>query len=288
MESMPVSRRFVLASSAAIFVRPALATPAPSFVSGYERTTGGRAGFLATNLATGRQLSWRANERFAMCSTFKASLAGLVLARVDAGRERLDRLVTFEAADVLSYAPVAKAHLSEGAMTVQTMCEAAVELSDNTCANLLLRESGGPAALTAFWRKLGDRASRLDHNEPELNRTQPGNPHDTTTPAAMAHSISRLATGDALSSASRDLLVGWMVGCQTGAKKLRAGLPRDWRTGDKTGSNGSDASGDVAVAWTPGGAPVVVAAYVQGGKPGPQQQDELFAAIGRFVAERLA
>jgi beta-lactamase class A len=104
----------------------------------------------------------------------------------------------------------------------------------------------------------------------------------------MAHSLSRLTVGDELSAASRDLLVGWMVACQTGAKKLRAGLPRDWRAGDKTGNNGSDASGDLAVAWTPGGAPIVVAAYVQGGKPAAQQQDELFAALGRFVAERLA
>ncbi|MBK6007031.1 class A beta-lactamase [Ramlibacter ginsenosidimutans] len=288
MESTPVSRRIVLAASTALFLQPALATPAPSFVSDYERKTGGRAGFLATNLSTGRQLSWRASERFAMCSTFKASLAGLVLARVDAGRERLDRLVPFAEADMLSYAPVAKAHLSEGTMTVAAMCKAAVELSDNTCANLLLRECGGPQALTAFWRKLGDRASRLDHNEPELNRTQPGNPHDTTTPAAMAHSLSRLATGDVLSAASRDLLVGWLVACQTGTKKLRAGLPPHWRAGDKTGNNGSDASGDIAVAWTPGGAPVVVAAYVQGGKPTAQQQDELFAALGRLVAQRLA
>ena len=288
MESTPVSRRFVRATSAAFFLQPALATPAPTFISDYERTTGGRAGFLATNLSTGRQLSWRANERFAMCSTFKASLAGLVLARVDAGRERLDRLVPFAQADLLSYAPVAKAHLAEGALTVSAMCEAAVELSDNTCANLLLRESGGPPALTAFWRNLGDRATRLDHDEPELNRTQPGNPHDTTTPAAMAHSLARLATGDVLSAASRDLLVRWLVACQTGAKKLRAGLPPHWRAGDKTGNNGSDASGDIAVAWTPGGAPIVVAAYVQGGKPNARQQDELFAALGRLVAQRLA
>lgn len=288
MEPTPVSRRVVLAASAAFFLRPALATPAPSFISDYERTTGGRAGFVAANLSTGRQLAWRANERFAMCSTFKASLAGLVLARVDAGRERLDRPVPFGDADMLSYAPVAKAHLAEGAMTVQTMCEAAVELSDNTCANLLLRESGGPPALTAFWRNLGDHASRLDHNEPELNRTQPGNPHDTTTPAAMAHSLARLATSDELSAASRDLLVGWLVACQTGTKKLRAGLPPHWRAGDKTGNNGSDASGDVAVAWTPGGAPIVITAYVQGGKPSAQQQDQLFAALGRLVAQRLA
>lgn len=288
MHPTPVSRRIVLAASAALFLPPALAAPAPSFVADYEHKTGGRAGFLAANLSTGHQLAWRANERFAMCSTFKASLAGLVLARVDAGRERLDRSIAFGDADMLSYAPVAKAHLADGAMTVQTMCEAAVELSDNTCANLLLRESGGPQALTAFWRNLGDHASRLDHDEPELNRTQPGNPHDTTTPAAMAHSLSRLATGDELSPPSRDLLVGWLVACRTGAKKLRAGLPPQWRAGDKTGNNGSDASGDVAVAWTPAGAPIVVAAYVQGGKPTARQQDDLFAALGHFVAQRLA
>lgn len=285
---MPVSRRTFIASGAALLAAHAYATPTPATISDYERTTGGRVGFLARNFVSGRQLSWRANERFAMCSTFKASLAGLVLARVDAGQDRLERRVAFGPADMLDYAPAAKAHLAQGAMTLGAMCEAAVELSDNTCANVLLREFGGPPALTRFWRSIGDQASRLDHDEPLLNRTRPGNPQDTTTPAAMAHTLSRLATGDVLSSASRDRLMEWMVACQTGAKKLRAGLPHDWRVGDKTGNNGADASGDIAVAWRPGSGAVVVIAYVQGGTPTPRQQDELFAALGRLVADRLA
>src|SRR5437763_9629982 len=153
-----VSRRSVLAASAALLSPCAFATSAPAAIADYERATGGRVGFHALNLASRQQIAWRANERFAMCSTFKASLAGFVLARVDAGRERLARRIGIRSEDILEYAPAAKAHLAQGAMTVDALCEAAVVLSDNTCANLLLRESGGPPALTKFWRTLGDHA----------------------------------------------------------------------------------------------------------------------------------
>jgi beta-lactamase class A len=289
MNHTPLSRRSFVATTAALLAPGAFAaSPAPAVIADYERATGGRVGLFASNSATGRQLAWRAHERFVMCSTFKASLAGFVLARVDAGRERLDRRVAFGQADLQPYAPTAKAHLAEGAMTIATMCEAAVELSDNTCANLLLRELGGPAALTRFWRSVGDRTSRLDHDEPELNRSKPPNPQDTTTPAAMAHTIARLTTGDVLAPPSREQLVAWMVACQTGSKKLRAGLPPGWRAGDKTGNNGSDAAGDIAIAWPAGRGAIAIAAYVQGGKPTPQQQDALFAGLGQLVAERLA
>jgi beta-lactamase class A len=287
MKITPVPRRSVLAAGAAVLVSK-FASAASVAVQEYERSTRGRVGLFATNLESRRQIAWRANERFAMCSTFKTSLAALMLARVDAGQERLQRPVAFGASDLLAYAPVAKAHLPAGSMTIETMCQAAVELSDNTCANLLLREAGGPPALTRYWRDLGDDVSRLDHDEPLLNRTKPGQPQDTTTPAAMAHTIGRLTTARVLTTASRARLIGWMVACQTGAAKLRAGLPREWRIGDKTGNNGGDAAGDLAIAWPPTGAAVVICAYVQGGTSTAQQQDQLFAAIGRLVAEQLA
>ena len=277
----------MLAAGAAFLLPPTFAATAPDAIADYEHATGGRVGFFARNAATGRELAWRANERFTMCSTFKASLAALVLSRVDAGSEQLERRLAYTAADIQPYAPAAKEHLAEGSMTVAAMCQAAVEISDNTCANVLLREVGGPQALTRFWRSVGDKASRLDHNEPELNRSKPPNQQDTTTPAAMARTIAMLTTGHALSPASRERLVGWLVACQTGVKKLRAGLPQDWRVGDKTGNNGSDAHGDIAIAWPPGSGPIAICAYVQGGKPTPEQQDALFAALGRVVAERL-
>ncbi|MFK4387084.1 class A beta-lactamase [Bradyrhizobium sp. USDA 223] len=285
---MLVDRRSLLASFAWLAASPALAGDAPSEFESYERESGGRIGLYAENLATGKKLAWRADERFVMCSTFKASLAANVLARVDRGEEQLAAMIRYGQADLLEYAPVARENLAAGKMSVGEMCKAIVELSDNTCANLLLARIGGPAVLTAFWRSLGDTTSRLDHNEPELNRSQPGDPRDTTTPAAMAGNLRRLVTGEALSPASRTLLTDWMVNCKTGANRLRGGLPAGWKIGDKTGNNGKDASGDIAVAWPKPDTPILIAAYTQGGTPNATQITSAFARIGRMVAERLA
>ncbi|MGY2905347.1 beta-lactamase class A [Bradyrhizobium sp. URHC0002] len=223
---MTINRRTFLAAASSLVLSPAFAEEAPPALAAYERETGGRIGLYAENLASGTKLVWRAEERFVMCSTFKASLAACVLARVDRGEDRLDAMIAYGAADLLDYAPVAKQNLAAGAMPVSEMCKAIVELSDNACANLLLARIGGPAALTAFWRANGDTVSRLDHNEPELNRSPPGDPNDTTTPAAMAGNLRRFLLGDALSQGSREHLTEWMVGCKTGNNRLR-GVPAE-------------------------------------------------------------
>ncbi|MET4386776.1 beta-lactamase class A [Bradyrhizobium sp. F1.4.3] len=284
---MLLDRRSLLASLCWMAASPALAADAPPELESYERESGGRIGVYAENLATGAKIRWRAGERFVMCSTFKASLAACVLARVDRGEEQLAAMIPYGEGDLLSYAPAAKQNLAAGAMSVTEMCKAIVELSDNTCANLLLARIGGPAVLTAFWRAIGDTTSRLDHNEPELNRSPPGDPHDTTTPAAMANNLRRLVLGEALSPASRTQLIDWMVSCKTGANRLRGGLPTGWKIGDKTGNNGKDASGDIAVAWPKPDTPILIAAYTQGGTPSAAQIEAVFARIGRMVTERL-
>jgi beta-lactamase class A len=289
---MILNRRTLLTAAATLAGWPALAEEAPPALATYEGETGGKIGVYAENVATGARLAWRADERFVMCSTFKASLAGLMLARVDRGEDRLENMVPYTGKDLLEYAPAAKKNFDKnqdkGAMSVADMCEAIVELSDNTCANVLLERVGGPAALTAFWRSLGDTISRLDHNEPELNRSPPGDPHDATTPAAMAGSLRRMVLGEALSPASHERLAGWMIDCKTGDNRLRGGLRKDWKVGDKTGNNGKDASGDIAVAWPPSGGPIVICAYTQGGSPNAQQFQTVFAEIGKLVGQRLA
>lgn len=285
---MPLDRRSLLASLCWMAASPALAAEAPPELETYERESGGRVGLYAENLANGKKLAWRADERFVMCSTLKASLAACVLGRVDRGEEQLAAMIPYSQADLLEYAPVARENLAAGKMSVGEMCKAIVELSDNTCANLLLARIGGPAALTAFWRSLGDTTSRLDHNEPELNRSPPGNPQDTTTPTAMANNLRRLVLGEALSAQSRVQLTEWMVNCKTGANRLRGGLPAGWKIGDKTGYNGKDAAGDIAVAWPKPDTPVLITAYVQGGTPNPAKIAAVFAQIGRMVADRLA
>jgi beta-lactamase class A len=278
-----------LCSTLALLASPALAQRAPiTALTDYERDSGGHIGLYAENLRTRAKITWRAQERFVMCSSFKASLAACVLASVDRGHARLDELITYGPDDLMEYAPVAKQNLEKGAMSIADMCEAAVELSDNTCANALLARVGGPSALTAYWRSIGDAVSRLDHNEPELNRTPLGDPHDTTTPAAMADNLQNLILGKVLSSNSRERLTGWMLGCKTGDNRLRSGLPKDWRVGDKTGNNGKDAFGDIAVTWSTRGEPVLICAYTRGGAPTPTQVDAVFAAIGRFVGMHLS
>ena len=285
---MMINRRTFLLTASAFAATPSFAKEAPAALLAYERESGGRIGLFAQNMTSGEHLAWRDTERFVMCSTFKASLAAYVLERVDRGQDRLDAMIAYTQKDLLEYAPVAKENLAKGALSVGDMAKAIVELSDNTCANLLLARIGGPKALTAFWRAHGDVTSRLDHYEPELNRTPLGKLEDTTTPRAMALSLEHLALRDGLKTESRAQFVEWLVNCKTGANRLRAGLPSSWKIGDKTGNNGKDAAGDIAVAWPAPDRPVIIAAYTRGGKPTPAQLNTVFKAIGELVGERLA
>lgn len=285
---MSLSRRILLGASGALIAGAARAAPDLVAAATYEQASGGRVGVYAANLKTGTKLEWRADERFVMCSTFKASLAAFTLTRVDLGKENLDRMVPYGPSDLEDfYAPVAKQNLAKGQMSVAEMCEAAVEFSDNACANLLLAASGGPAALTDFWRRSGDAVSRLDHNEPVLNRSKPGDPHDTTTPMAMAANLRRFLLEDILSERSRHRLLDWMIACKTGANRLRGGLPAAWRIADKTGNNGADAAGDIAMLWPAADMPIVICVYTQGGMPGAAQLETVFKEIGQAVAHRL-
>jgi beta-lactamase class A len=292
---MMINRRILLAAASGLAVRPTRADESPLMLTTYERETGGRIGLYAENLSTGARIAWRAEERFVMCSTFKASLAACVLARIDRGQDHLENMIGFGPEDLLDYAPAARQNLAQNlaknlaksAMSVADMCEAAVELSDNTCANLLLARVGGPTALTTFWRSTGDAITRLNHNEPELNRSAPGDPNDTTTPAAMAGNLRRFLLGEVLSQRSREYLTDWMLNCKTGNNRLRAGLPGSWRVADKTGNNGKDAAGDIAVTWPSSGGPILVCVYTQGGSPTAPQLEAIFAEIGRVVGRQL-
>lgn len=248
---------------------------------------GGRLGVYAIDTGSRAQLDLNGEERFAMCSTFKLLLAAAVLARVDAGALRLDHRVAFGAKDMVPYAPVTSARLAEGAMSVRDLCAAAMVLSDNPAANLLLPLVGGPSGLTRFLRDLGDPVTRLDRTEPELNTNLPGDLRDTTTPVAMARSMERLLAGPALTEPSRSQLIAWAVDSKTGRRRLRAGLPPGWEVGDKTGSGMNGAVNNVAIAWPPGRAPILVASFMSGSTLPGSRLDAAHAEVGRLVAQAL-
>jgi beta-lactamase class A len=253
-----------------------------------EAEVGGRLGVALLDVATGAIAGHRLDERFALCSTFKALAAAAVLARVDAGRDSIDRRIHYAAAELVTYSPTTKDHAGEAGMTLAELCEAAVTVSDNTAGNLLLAAIGGPAGLTAWLRELGDKVTRLDRIEPFLNEAAPGDRRDTTSPQAMATTLRRIVLGDALSPASRARLTDWLVGCKTGDARLRAGVPAGWRIGDKTGGGEHGATNDIAVLWPPGREPLVVCAYLAESVAPPERRNAALAAVGQAVAQAVA
>jgi beta-lactamase class A len=249
-----------------------------------QRRHGGRLGVAVLDTGTGRRLSQRGDERFLMCSTFKLLAVAAVLARVDAGKEKLDRRIVFGPDVLLDYAPVTRRHVGVPGMTLAALCEAAITLSDNTAANLLLASLGGPAAVTRFVRGLGDPVTRLDRIEPELNHGSPGDVRDTTIPNAMLDTMQRLLLGQTLTADSRGLLITWIRACTTGLDKLRSGVPADWQAGDKTGSGAHGESNDVAILWPPRRQPILVTAYYAGSSADSEQRSAVLAAVGRIAA----
>jgi beta-lactamase class A len=252
-----------------------------------EAKTKSRIGVAAIDLSTNRRVDYRSDERFIMCSTFKVLAVAAVLKRVDEGKEKLDRFVPYGEAQLLSYAPVTRAHVKEGGMTLEALCAAAIEMSDNTAANLLLETIGGPAKWTEFARSLGDTVSHLDHMEPELNVAIAGKDNDTTTPAAMCGALQRLFASDVLSTASRTKLEGWMQQGQTGIKMIRASVPADWKAGDKTGRSGDGATNDIAVVRPPGGGPIFVAIYTVDPSESQEARDQLVADVAKATFDAL-
>jgi beta-lactamase class A len=253
-----------------------------------EGRTKSRIGVAAIDLSTNRRVEYRSGERFVMCSTFKVLAVAAVLKRVNEEKEKLDRFVPYGEAQLLSYAPVTREHVKEGGMTLEALCAAAIEMSDNTAANLVLEAIGGPAKWTEFARSLGDKPSRLDHNEPELNLARPGKDDDTTTPAAMCADLQRLLTSDYLTEASRTKLERWMQQNQTGSMMIRAGIPADWKVGDKTGRNGGDgATNDIAVLRPPGGGPIFLAIYTLDSADSQEARNRLVAEVAKATLGAL-
>ncbi|WP_175545169.1 class A beta-lactamase [Variovorax sp. OV329] len=250
-----------------------------------ERRSGGSLGLHAMDTGSGRTLSHRGEERFAMASTFKLLLAAAVLHRNDQAAGVLDERLPVRKTDLIAHSPITSKHLQAGFITAREACEATVQVSDNAAANLLLPLVGGPEGLTTFVReRCGDGVTRLDRTEPTLNTNLPGDLRDTTTPAAMARTTARLLTGDVLSGPSRTQLKSWLEGASTGMARLRAGLPKDWRTGDKTGTGANGAANDVAVTWAPGRAPIVLAVYLNGSTQPPAVLDATHAQAAAVVA----
>ncbi|MEV0387305.1 class A beta-lactamase [Nonomuraea sp. NPDC050643] len=237
-----------------------------------EKSFDGRIGAYAIDTATGRTVAYRSGERFPLLSTFKAPACAAALHKARTSEPGLmEKVVKWTDADLKPNSPITEKHVKDG-LTVGKLCEATITVSDNTAGNMVLKQIGGPAGLTRYFRTLGDPVSRLDRWETELNDWTPKERRDTTTPAAIARDLRALTAGDALDAKDRKQLNAWLIATETGDERIRAGLPKTWTIGDKTGTNGDFGGGnDIAVAWPSGrsGAPIILAVYTnrQAGVP---------------------
>jgi len=247
-----------------------------------------RLGVAALDTGSERWIGFDADSRYALCSTFKLPLAAAILDEVERGALSLADEVEFGTDDLLEYAPVVRAHRRRGRLSVERLCAAIIEVSDNSAANLLLRRIGGPRGLTGFMRRCGDRVTRLDRLEPELNSNTAGDARDTTTPAAMLGLMRTLLLGEVLIPASRRKLTGWMESSSTGRRRLRAGLPPGWRAGDKTGTGANGASNDVAIVFPPQRAPILIASYITAREVDDPARERAHANVARIVAGAFA
>jgi beta-lactamase class A len=250
-----------------------------------EAGTDGRLGVAIADMGSGSLLGYRAAERFPLCSVYKLLAAAAVLALVDAGKADLDRRIVYERHQILAGSPVTLKHVGGRGLSLAHLCDAAVTRSDNTAGNLLLAVLGGPATLTTYVRSIGDNATQFDRDEPDVNQATPGDPKDTTLPAAMLSDLLGLLLGNKLSAPSRAQLMAWMRNCKTGAGRLEAGLPSGWRIGDKTGSGGYGTTNDVGIVWPPTGAPILVAAFLTDTTVSPARRNAALAAVGEIVGD---
>ncbi|HMK81304.1 MAG TPA: class A beta-lactamase [Xanthobacteraceae bacterium] len=250
-----------------------------------EAKSGGRLGVAVFDSETGMQTAYRGDERFPMCSTSKLITVAAILKRIDTGKLANDQLVVFSAADLVTYSPVTERRVGAGGMTIAELCEAAITVSDNTAANLLINALGGPAGVTSFARQIGDQVTRLDRIEPELNEAQPGDPRDTTSPLAIASNLRTITRSGVLSDIAAGRLISWLLANKTGNARLRAGLPPKWRVGDKTGSGGNGTTNDVAVFWPSGRNAVYLSAYLTETAAPQAAREATLAAVARAVAD---
>jgi len=260
----------------------------PEALARLEPLTGGRLGVAVLDTSTNATAGHRSQERFPMCSTFKLLVVGAVLLRVDQHKEQLDRIIRFTQKEIITYSPATEKRVGAAGMSIRELCAAAITLSDNTAANLLLSSMGGPAAVTSFARALGDQTTRLDRNEPDLNEAVPGDPRDTTSPEAMLSNLRALVLGNALSSVSRAQLLQWLIENKTGDKRLRAGVTSTWKVGDKTGSGKKGTANDVAILWPPHRLPILTSVYLTGATIDDDRRNAVIASVGKLVSAAIS
>lgn len=234
-----------------------------------------------------KTISYREDERFAYCSTFKWVLCAAILKKVEAKELSLEKKIKYSQKDLLSYSPITSKYVSEGQMTVADLCSATITLSDNTAANLLSPLVGGTIGLQKFVRNMDDTIMRFDRPEPDLNSNISGDPQDTTSSKAMASLLRNALSGAKLSKKSQEQLLSWMREASTGKDRIRAGVPKEWKVGNKTGTGNNGAANDVGVIFPPNSPRIYISIFTSGNESDLKSHEKAIAEATKLVVNAL-
>lgn len=252
-----------------------------------EARSEGRLGIFALNTANNKKIQYHANERFPMGCTSKVIGVAAVLKKSMTDKQLLQEKIVYQKNDLLSWAPITKKHLKDG-MTICELCAAAISYSDNTAMNLLVKKLGGLQEFNNFARSIGDMSFKVDNWWPQEAMSGPDG-KDSTTPAAMAKSLQKLALGDVLAISQRKQLQDWLKDCTTGQSRIRAGVPQGWIVGDKTGTGFHyGTTNDIAIIWPPKHAPIVLVVYYTNNYKNAQKREDIIASATRIVLKDFA
>ncbi|WDH96631.1 class A beta-lactamase [Paenibacillus urinalis] len=243
-----------------------------------------RVGVFAWDTGSGKMVSYRADERFAYASTFKALAAGAILLKES--EEELDKIITYSKEDVEEYSPITEKHVTTG-MKLSEIMDAAIRFSDNTAGNLMLKELGGPKGFETVLREIGDTVTMADRYETELNEAVPGDDRDTSTPRALANSLHHFILTDTLSEQERTLLTHWLRSNTTGDELIRAGVPEGWNVGDKTGAGSYGTRNDIGIIWPPNRDPIVLAIMTSRDEKDAEYDNSLIARTTELAVQAL-
>ena len=271
----------VLAILFALFNAPVFAA---NSLKELESASGGRLGVSAINTANHAEIRYRQNERFPFCSTSKVMGVAAILQESTEKPNLLQQRIHYKQDDLVTYSPITEQHLRDG-MSVAELCEATLTTSDNTAMNLLMKILGGPKAVTAFAHSIKNYSFRLDRWEPDLNTAIPNDPRDTTSPMAMRISLQKLVLGHGLPADQQTLLQSWLQKNKTGAARIRAGVPKTWLVGDKTGTGEYGTTNDIGIIYPPGCKPIVVTIYFTQGIKDEKPREEVIASATKMVIE---
>ena len=252
-----------------------------------ENKSGGKLGLTIVDTSDGTTYSWRGDEKFPLCSTSKVMVVAAILKKSESDTNLLAKKITINKSDMVNYNPITSKYI-DSSMTITELSKAALQYSDNAAMNKLLSYLGGPRYATQFARTIGDKAYRLDRNEPGLNTAIPGDSRDTTTPSAMADTLNKLILGTALKKEQKAKLTEWMKGNTTGLNSIKAGLPAEWTVADKTGSGDYGTTNDIAVIWPKNHAPVILTTYFTQPEKDASARKDVLASAAKLIAEAIS